>query len=462
MKTSVQVIAVGFCVWASACSVRTSDQTSGFRSDGSVNSDGGGFFTDGSVNPCVPGCGPEELCGMGDGNGLDDNCNGQVDEICSCTSGTTRPCFQGSPDRRGIGACTDGIQSCSEIGTWSGCLGGVSPTAETCDGTDNDCNGITDDGLNDCSTAVQCPGNERTRPLSTHVLVGDRVYSGNASAWNWRLECPPTVEPSLCPQLSSSTAENPEVYFTQSGAYRVNVSVTLEDGNTSSCAWSVIVAGDGLRVELNWDTLLNDTDGDLHLHQFTNQNTETDYWTADDCHYGNCKPSGRIDWGLPNTALENCQNAPQGAGAAWVRAGSCRNPRLDVDVNAGGSGCDANASPTDPDFCGPENINVDNPVVGKPYRIMVDNYSNQSGVGMKPEVNIYCGGALRATLGSTTGSLLLRNREKWNVADVVFVEGQCGAECVIYPLGESVTNERTFGAPWSCTYDEVARTCTAR
>ncbi len=98
-------------------------------------------FKDGFEPPCLPvndGCGPEEICG----NGLDDDCNGFVDDNCTCdTPGEIQPCFNGPPGRRNVGTCTDGTHVCTSEFVWSPCTGGVSPTTEICDGLDNDCNG---------------------------------------------------------------------------------------------------------------------------------------------------------------------------------------------------------------------------------------------------------------------------------------------------------------------------------
>jgi hypothetical protein len=71
-------------------------------------------------------------------NGVDDNCDGATDEGCSCTDGGTQACGTD------VGACVEGTQSCSG-GTWGPCMGGVGPTAETCNGGDEDCDGMTDE-----------------------------------------------------------------------------------------------------------------------------------------------------------------------------------------------------------------------------------------------------------------------------------------------------------------------------
>lgn len=139
-------------VSASACSVRSGNRGNFNTDGGGGGSDGGGLQLDDAgrtadgalppVNECNPSCGDMELCGaMNDGNGLDDDCNGMVDEGCICVTGTTRPCFTGPPDRRNRGACADGIQTCGEFLDWLGCVGDTAPSAETCDGVDNDCNG---------------------------------------------------------------------------------------------------------------------------------------------------------------------------------------------------------------------------------------------------------------------------------------------------------------------------------
>lgn len=87
-----------------------------------------------------------EICGPDGGNGIDEDCDGLVDEDCGCADGETRFCGDAA------GTCEYGLETCAS-GEWDLCTGGVEPAVEVCDGVDNDCDGLTDEGLlNACGT----------------------------------------------------------------------------------------------------------------------------------------------------------------------------------------------------------------------------------------------------------------------------------------------------------------------
>ena len=118
--------------------VGPNNQTGTNGSPGSNGSNGGMD----QPAPIVIQC-SEEVC-----DGIDNDCNGQVDEDLACACSDDTSCYGGPPGTRGVGICQDGSRSCPTGEFWDMCSGWVGPeAAETCDdGLDNDCNGIVDDG----------------------------------------------------------------------------------------------------------------------------------------------------------------------------------------------------------------------------------------------------------------------------------------------------------------------------
>lgn len=64
---------------------------------------------------------------------------------CNC-SGKSIGCFTGDPAWEGKGVCAAGVQACV-AGFWDECKGQILPGLEVCDGQDNDCDGLTDEGV---------------------------------------------------------------------------------------------------------------------------------------------------------------------------------------------------------------------------------------------------------------------------------------------------------------------------
>ncbi len=486
----------------------------------------------GCANAVAPnaGCSPNqtdpEICG----NGLDDNCDGRIDEGCPCTPGAVQPCFQGPPGKRNIGGCTDGTQTCigsAEFGSWDVCVGSIGPSPERCDGLDNDCNGCVDDELC-CNGGVLCPGPNDPRiapvaPFATKSYTGSDFFNGNGVTWTWtvvggpcdKLFASPGFTPASTPpaqsfKLMNANTANPSIYFSLSGDYTVTMTVVDDKGQTYTCTWVQHVVGPGVRFELCWDhqgtTAQGGADLDLHIHKSGSTGvwfgTTADHGAcradgscsnrnslcnttinrciqvltidADDCHYNNCTaltyqtPSVPVPapaWYPNSTPATNCQGNAK-YGATWMALGYCGNPRLDLD-NILTPGM-------------PENSNIDDPQNGDSFRAMVHYYGrginfpcsqNCASLGLTcnttsmlcadsdgntdfsdpsfvtltehPIVNVYCGGALKATYGQAPDQIQGFNwgstfgtGQIWRVADVAAQVDNTGktTDCTVTPI----------------------------
>ncbi len=96
----------------------------------------------------------QEVC-----DGVDNNCDGKVDEVCSCVHGKCEECYTGAAATKNIGPCKAGKKCCTK-GTWGSCTGEKLPAAsENCtDKIDNDCNGTVNDGCTCTIGAKQACG----------------------------------------------------------------------------------------------------------------------------------------------------------------------------------------------------------------------------------------------------------------------------------------------------------------
>lgn len=101
---------------------------------------------DGKPGECVEFKAPAaEACSAAGQPAADENCNGMIDETCTCTAGEMRPCYNGRDGTLNIGKCVAGTQTCSN-GVLGTCTNAVLPSPESCanSGSDDDCDGMLD------------------------------------------------------------------------------------------------------------------------------------------------------------------------------------------------------------------------------------------------------------------------------------------------------------------------------
>ncbi len=402
------------------------------------------------VNPCGTQCGAVELCDV-DHLGLDDDCNGQVDETCECGAGEAHSCFKGDPSYLGTPGCFPGTMKCTENGLWGPCVGGVHATS------DEKC--FVDD-QSSCHPLSAVPFQDVNLKDGAGSFSADAIPGSEV----WTVTCPPGVNP-CPPPFGVDPADDYKPL--QSGEYTVKYTKTVPGGATASCSYPLFVGAPGLRVELSWEHDLggNGVDLDLHVHE----PDDTKPWSFDgdlqDCTWSNCTiqqfkvnfggpdwfsgaaPPDPVDWYLDPVFVRNtCYFAPRGKGLEWQALGKgCHNPRLDLDNLQ----CDPLVLDVNDDkFCAPENVNVDFPPTSKWFRIGVHYFSNNGHpYDVHPRVKVFCEGALAAELGpagyhvpeepvaftSSDGTGVGGNLF-WMVADVAFTSGPCGTKsCVVHP-----------------------------
>jgi hypothetical protein len=120
-------------------------------------------------------------------NGVDDDCDGVVD---NGNPGGGASCSTGLP-----GACSAGTMTCS--GGALACVADQAPSAEVCDGIDNDCNGVADDG----AASASCPSGVCAAGACQAASCTDGVKNGPETDVDCGGGCP-----SACPDGATCAA----------------------------------------------------------------------------------------------------------------------------------------------------------------------------------------------------------------------------------------------------------------
>jgi hypothetical protein len=111
-----------------------------------------------------------------------------------CIPGDTQSCYSGPGGTAGVGVCRAGTKTCLSDGSGYGaCLGEVHPSPETCNGLDDDCDGVVDEGAS--GVGASCDTG----------LVGS-CAQGTVECQSGSLRCVSTVPPDSCCLLSGQDA----------------------------------------------------------------------------------------------------------------------------------------------------------------------------------------------------------------------------------------------------------------
>ena len=158
--------------------------------------------TAGAWGACSGGIGPRtELC-----DGLsDDDCDEIVDDGCACTDGATMTSGCGTDE----GACSVGTRTCT-AGAWGPCVGGVPPlSTEACDEVDRDCDARADNidastnGMGCGTTAGVCTTGTLSCPGSTPVCSG--IGMATETCDHTDQDCDGRIDESLGPATCTRT-----------------------------------------------------------------------------------------------------------------------------------------------------------------------------------------------------------------------------------------------------------------
>lgn len=121
-------------------------------------------------------------------NGIDDNCNGVIDEYPTCpcnpSTQTSQACSPAPSNLSATGACKRGTMQCGSNGVWGGCTGEILPVEEICDNKDNDCNGQVDEY--DADQGTSCTATNKK----------GICRQGKKACINGRMQCRSAVQPS--------------------------------------------------------------------------------------------------------------------------------------------------------------------------------------------------------------------------------------------------------------------------
>jgi hypothetical protein len=121
---------------------------------------------------CIPNAATsDEIC-----NGLDDDCDSNVDEDAAGLT-LTEACYDGPAGTAGVGGCAEGLRTCVG-GMFRACVGAILPGTEVCNGVDDNCNLVVDEGNPGGGFACSTPFGGPCSPGTTQCTGGSVMCIG--------------------------------------------------------------------------------------------------------------------------------------------------------------------------------------------------------------------------------------------------------------------------------------------
>ena len=130
------------------------------------------------------GCLPGKKRSCDDGNVCTlDSCDPKKGCVAKPDTGKQHDCYDGPKGSDGKGTCKKGKATCTSKGTLSGCIGQVVPNkTEKCDGKDDTCNGVVDEGCNPVGIKFALGGVRIQRGQSGSAKYGLKAFGASKAA----------------------------------------------------------------------------------------------------------------------------------------------------------------------------------------------------------------------------------------------------------------------------------------
>lgn len=165
-----------------ACTIGATQSVPGTCADGEKTCQLTGAETSGWVTTTEADNGTAEICG----NNVDEDCSTVADDAPECVNQCEPGAVQDCGETKGECGKQLGTSTCDSKGAWGACAGDTKPTAEVCDGADNDCDDATDEdfGVGESCTAKGACGKVEGHKecMGTNATMCDTAPGGSKDA----------------------------------------------------------------------------------------------------------------------------------------------------------------------------------------------------------------------------------------------------------------------------------------